>query len=109
MSRLGSALRRLVGRDAADGPRVHLLLKGRIGAGWYDVDQRIALPAGATLATLLDVAEARGIALRAAIAASPHLRHTLMLNGERCALPENAGRPLADGDQVFLLAPLAGG
>ena len=65
--------------------------------------------AGATLATLLDEAERRGIPLREALADSPHLRHTLMLNGERCPVDENLDRALADGDEVYLLAPLAGG
>jgi len=103
------ALRRLVGRSAGETIRVRVLLKGRIGEGWYDVNQVLTLPAGATLASLLDAAERRGIRLRDAIAASPHLRDTLMLNGERCAVEANLGRPLADGDEVYLLAPLAGG
>ena len=30
--------------------RVHVLIKGRIGEGWYDVDRTIAVPAGTTLA-----------------------------------------------------------
>ena len=102
-------LRRLFTRAAPGGIRVHVLLKGRIGAGWYDVDEQLALPAGATLGDLLTAAEARGIALRRALADSPHLRHTLMLNGERCPVDENLGRRLADGDEVYLLAPLAGG
>lgn len=104
-----SALRRLVRREPAGAIRVHLLLKGRIGEGWYDVDERIALPPGATLATLLDVAGRRGIGLRAAIENSPHLRHTLMWNGDRCPVAEHLDRALADGDEVYLLAPLAGG
>ena len=58
---------------------------------------------------LLDAAERRGIPLREAIATSPHLRHTLMLNGERCPVDEKVDRPLADGDEVYLLAPLVGG
>jgi molybdopterin converting factor small subunit len=32
-----------------------------------------------------------------------------MLNGERCPVAENQERVLADGDEVYLLAPLAGG
>jgi len=106
---LRSALRRLVRREPAEGIRIHLVMKGRIGEGWYDVDEEIALPPGATLATLLDAAADRGIALRAAIERSPHLRHTLMWNGDRCPVEENLGRALADGDEVYLLAPLAGG
>ena len=47
--------------------------------------------------------------MREAIAKSPHLAHTLMLNGERCPVDENLGRELGEGDQVYLLAPLAGG
>lgn len=89
--------------------RVRVLLKGRTGAGWYDVDELVPLPAGATLATLLEVAERRGIRLREALETSPHLRHTLLLNGERCPVDANAERPMADGDEVYLLGPLAGG
>lgn len=89
--------------------RVHLVLKGRIGDGWYDVDRRIRLPEGATLGDLIARAEAMGIRMREAIEASPHLRDTLMLNGERCPVEANEGRVLHDGDQVYLLSPLAGG
>ena len=39
----------------------------------------------------------------------PRMTNTLMLNGERCPVDENLTRALADGDQVYLLAPLAGG
>jgi len=107
---LGAKLRGLVGAaEPAPAVRVHLLLKGRIGAGWLDVDRTLALPAGATLGTLLEAAERQGLRLREAIAHSPHLRHTLMVNGERCPVDANLDRPLADGDQVYLLAPLAGG
>ena len=58
---------------------------------------------------LHDEAERQGVGMRAAIENSPHLRHTLMLNGERCPVDANLGRPLANGDRVYLLAPLAGG
>lgn len=101
---------RLLGRSAQPGAvRVHVLIKGRIGEGWQDVDRVLALPAGATLQTLLDHADDHDIPLRDAIEKSPHLRHTLMLNGERCPVAENLGRALADGDQIYLLSPLAGG
>jgi molybdopterin converting factor small subunit len=93
----------------ADEIRVHVLVKGRIGDGWQDVDRTFALPVGSTLEGLLDEAEREGVGLRDAIAKSPHLAHTLMLNGERCPVAENQGRVLADGDEVYLLAPLAGG
>jgi molybdopterin converting factor small subunit len=89
--------------------RVHVLLKGRIGDGWQDVDRTLELPVGATLGMLIDHAERERIPLRDAIDKSPHLRHTLMLNGERCPVAENLQRALKDGDQVYLLAPLAGG
>ena len=104
-----AALRRLIGRDSPDTIRVHVLLRGRTGSGWHEVDENLALPAGATLATLLDTADRRGLPIRQAIEESPHLGHTLMLNGERCPVEENLSRALADGDEIFLLAPLAGG
>lgn len=109
---LRATLRRLLGRSedaGGDAIRVRVLLKGRTGAGWHDCDEQLALPRGATLATLIDVADRRGIRLREALADSPHLKHTLMLNGERCPVDDNADRPLADGDEVYLLAPFAGG
>ncbi len=106
---LGDKLRGLFGRETSPKVRVHVLVKGRIGPGWYDVDSTLELPEGATLTTLLDAAEREGIELREAIAASPHLASTLMINGERCPVAEHADRPLADGDQVYLLAPIAGG
>jgi molybdopterin converting factor small subunit len=89
--------------------RVRVLVRGRIGAGWEDVDRTLSLPAGSTLGQLLEEAERRGIDLRGALERSPHLRHTLMLNGERCPLDEGLARPLADGDELYLLAPIAGG
>jgi molybdopterin converting factor small subunit len=105
---LGRLARRLRGRPA-DGLRVRLILRGRIGEAWYDVDRRLDLPAGATLEDFLDAAERRGIRVRAAIEQSPHLADTLMLNGERCPVEANLRRPLADGDEIYLLGPLAGG
>jgi molybdopterin converting factor small subunit len=96
-------------RDAKDTIRVRVLLRGRIGEGWYATDRRIALPAGATLATLIEAADRQGLGLSNAIEQSPHLRHTLMWNGQRAPVDENLARPLQDGDEVYLLGPLAGG
>ena len=89
--------------------KVHLLIKGRIGPRWMDVDEWLRLPVGTSLNELVDAAERRGIPVRAAIEASPHLAHTVMVNGERCSIMENGQHQLTDGDQVYLLAPLAGG
>ena len=108
MSRLARLARRLRGDDP-QALRVRIILRGRIGSGWFDVDRRIAVPPGATLDALLDAAEREGIPLRAAIAESPHLAHTLMWNGERCPVDEHRDRALGDGDEIYLLSPLAGG
>ena len=108
MSRLARLARRLRGDDP-DAIRVRIVLRGRIGSGWYDVDRRVAVPAGSTLGELLDAAERAGIPMRAAIAESPHLAHTLMWNGERCALEANRERRVEDADEIYLLGPLAGG
>jgi molybdopterin converting factor small subunit len=89
--------------------RIHLLIKGRIGDGWHDVDEHVRIPAGTTLGQLLEVTDAAKLPLREALAQSPHLTDTMMLNGERCPLDSNADRVLVDGDEIYLLAPLAGG
>jgi molybdopterin converting factor small subunit len=89
--------------------RVHVLVRGRIGEGWYDIDRTLVLPEGATLGDLLALGERRGIPFCDALEHSPHLAHTLMLNGERCPVADHRDRPLADGDEIYLLAPLAGG
>jgi molybdopterin converting factor small subunit len=99
----------LLGRDDSPRIRVHVLIKGRIGDGWLDIDKMFELPIGATLADLLMRADQERVPLRDAIDKSPHLRHTLMLNGERCPVDGNMQRILIDGDEVYLLAPLAGG
>ena len=89
--------------------RIHILIKGRIGDGWQDIDEHVRVPAGTTLGKLLDITDAARLPLRQALASSPHLAETMMLNGERCPIAENAARVLADGDEIYLLAPLAGG
>lgn len=89
--------------------RIHILIKGRIGETWRDIDEHLRLPAGTTLGKLVEVADGAGIPLRESLDHSPHLVDTLMLNGERCPLVDNTDRVLADGDELYLLAPLAGG
>lgn len=96
-------------RLRGDSIKVHVLIKGRIGDGWKDVDEHLRLPVGTTLGRLVEVATAAGVPLREALEHSPHLTDTLMLNGERCPLDEHRERVLADGDELYLLAPLAGG
>jgi hypothetical protein len=88
---------------------IHVLIKGRIGDGWYDVDRTVRLPAGITLGELLARGDSLGLPLAAAVAHSPHLADTLMWNGDRCPVADHRDRALADGDQLYLLAPLAGG
>lgn len=107
---LGARLRGLFsGGEKKEVVRVHVLLKGRIGLGWQDVDRTFELPKGATLQTLLEAAEREGVSLKDAIENSPHLKHTLMKNGERCPVDEHLDDPLHDGDEIYLLAPFAGG
>ena len=89
--------------------RIHILIKGRIGDDWKDIDQYVRVPTGTTLGKLLDITDAARLPLREALAHSPHLTDTMMLNGERCPLHANQDRVLADGDEIYLLAPLAGG
>ena len=89
--------------------RIHILIRGRIGDAWRDVDTYLRVPQGTTLAKLVEAAARANIPLRESLACSPHLSDTMMLNGERCPLGENQDRELADGDELYLLAPLAGG
>jgi len=105
---LARRLRRLLG---GGGPaiRVHVLVRGRFGAGWQDIDRTFALAPGSTLADLLDEAGRQGVALRDLLERSPHLRHGVLLDGERLPLPEGLSRPLSDGAELYLLAPIAGG
>lgn len=89
--------------------KINVIVRGRIGEGWYDIDEAVKAPEGTTLGQFLAIAEKKGIPLREAIDNSPHLKDTLMLNGDRCPVAENQDRVLADGDEMYLLAPLAGG
>jgi len=89
--------------------KVKVLIRGRIGEGWYDVDETVKLAPGTTLGDLLAREDSLGDALRDAVTNSPHLAHTLMLNGDRCPVDEHRERALSDGDELYLLAPLAGG
>ena len=89
--------------------RVHIIIRGRIGDEWRDVDTYLRVPRGTTLGELVEVAEGAKIPLKESLERSPHLRDTMMLNGERCPVEENRGRAIADGDELYLLAPLAGG
>ena len=96
-------------RLRGDSIRIHILIRGRIGDDWKDIDTHLRLPQGTTLGRLVEATDAANIPLREALDRSPHLVDTMMLNGERCPFAENAERVLADGDEIYLLAPLAGG
>ena len=102
-------LRSLVRPRSGTKIRVRILIRGRIGAGWHDIDRTFGLAPGATLGALVQAADRAGVPLSEAIRDSPHLRDTLMINGERCPLESNRDRPLDDGDEIYLLAPVAGG
>lgn len=89
--------------------KIHLLIRGRIGDDWKDVDTHLKVPPGTTLAQLVELADQAKLPLREALENSPHLKDTMMLNGERCPIAEHGDRQLVDGDEIYLLAPLAGG
>jgi molybdopterin converting factor small subunit len=96
-------------RLRGDHVRIHILIRGRIGNDWKEVDEHLRVPAGTTLGKLVEVADNAAIPLREALNHSPHLVETMMLNGERCPFAENSERVLVEGDEIYLLAPLAGG
>ena len=89
--------------------KIHIVIRGRIGHDWKDIDTYLRVPAGTTLGRLVEVADGAGIPLRDALDHSPHLTDTMMLNGERCPFAEHAERLMVNGDELYLLAPLAGG
>lgn len=88
---------------------IHVMIRGRIGAGWHDIDRELRVPEGSTLRDALAIGEKKGIPFEEALERSPHLRDTLMLNGERCPVAEFGDRVMVDGDELYLLAPIAGG
>ena len=96
-------------RLRGDQLKIHIVIRGRIGDDWKDIDTFLRVPAGTTLGRLVEVADSAAIPLRDALEHSPHLTDTMMLNGERCPFLENAEREMKDGDEIYLLAPLAGG
>ncbi|HEY5949553.1 MAG TPA: hypothetical protein VIV40_28860 [Kofleriaceae bacterium] len=96
-------------RLRGDQIRIHILIRGRIGDDWKEVDEFLRVPNGTTLGKLVEIADRAGVPLSDALAKSPHLTDTLMLNGERCPVADNQDRVLAEGDEIYLLAPLAGG
>ncbi|HEY5938784.1 MAG TPA: MoaD/ThiS family protein [Kofleriaceae bacterium] len=96
-------------RLRGDQVKIHIVIRGRIGDDWKDVDTYLRVPSGTTLGRLVEVADSAAIPLRDALESSPHLTDTMMLNGERCPFLENAEREMKDGDEIYLLAPLAGG
>jgi len=96
-------------RLRGDQIKIHIVIRGRIGDDWKDIDTHLRVPQGTTLAKLVESASASGVPLREALAKSPHLTDTMMLNGERCPFVDNSERVMADGDELYLLAPLAGG
>ena len=99
----------LFDRLRGDQIKIHVVIRGRIGDDWKDIEEYVRVPAGTTLDKLIDIADEAGIPLREALAHSPHLTDTIMLNGERSPIAENAARELKDGDELYLLAPIAGG
>lgn len=106
---LGGKLRDLVTGSGTGKIRVHLLIRGRIGEGWHDIDQTLRVPEDTSLKDFIALCEHRRLPLREALEKSPHLRDTLMWNGERCPVASFSERLLRDGDELYLLAPIAGG
>ena len=96
-------------RLRGDQIKIHIVIRGRIGDDWRDVDTYMRVPTGTTLGKLVDSGKDAGVPIREALDSSPHLVDTMMLNGERCAFTDNTERVLVDGDEIYLLAPIAGG
>jgi hypothetical protein len=103
-----SVLRWLLG-ERAPLIRVHVLVRGRIGSGWYDIDRGFDLPAGTALAELVARGSRPGLLLEVALRDSPHVRDTLMVNGERCPLAGTRRRHPRRRRPALPPLPLAGG
>ena len=87
---------------------MHVPLKGRIGAGWYDVDRTLRLPPAPPWGRSSSPPSVTGSG-SPAIADSPHLATPSCSTASAAPVDEHPERPLADGDEIYLLAPLAGG
>jgi hypothetical protein len=81
---------------------IHVLIRG-IGNGRGEVDEQVAVPEGTTLGKLIEMCDNAVVPLRASLASSPQAE-PLLLNGARCPVDANAGRVLADGDEILVLA-----
>jgi len=92
-------------RLRGDQIKIHIVIRGPEGEGWQNVDTHIRVPAGTTIAQLVDAAETARIPLRTALANAPELGETMRVNQEPCSVTAHGDRILADGDQV-LLAPV---
>ncbi|MBX5491795.1 MAG: MoaD/ThiS family protein [Chloroflexi bacterium] len=72
----------------------------------------VVLPAPATLGVLLHTLATEVDPLFAELGpteAAPYAVHAVLVNGRRLQLDRDEATPLADGDQVYLIPPIAGG
>lgn len=85
----------------------HLLVAGRI----LEIDEQLELGDRATVLDAFNRLEREGV-LPASAAADFRRGRTavsLLLNGERQPWEEIQARPLADGDEISIVSPFAGG
>lgn len=88
--------------------RVRLSVRGFFGQRFLERELSLELKTGASLADLL--AEAARRTRDRVFSELPLLSGpSLLRNGERVPLPEGLESLLDDGDEVAILAPLAGG
>lgn len=85
----------------------HLLVAGKI----LEIDEALEFGAAATVGDALERLERTGAIPARAAAEMRRGRSavSLLVNGQRHQWQEVAARPLADGDEISLVSPFAGG
>lgn len=90
---------------------VSISVHGFIGGAFLHEDHDVVLPGGnATLRSLFDhCRDTLELDVWKVLDMNERLRHNVMVNGARRAVPDDMDAPLPDGAQVALLSPMAGG
>ncbi len=90
--------------------KVHFLLKGTMLGTFLDHEFDLDLPEGSTLRDELKRAgRARQVDFDRVMREHEVIRESILVSGDRLVCPQGLDRVLQEGDQVYMLSPLAGG